>query len=684
MKRPLFDVGFSVLLGSAVVLYVGGSSWFLLPVLLVAALFCSAKASVPGWRRAAVCALSASASILLMLFVSISLESTLRPLDGAEARAVGVVTEKKSGNLYEVYGSVSGGSGSAEHIKFTLWTAEADELEAGDSFQCDVKVTYDDPFTSEYRSSAGESRFLFCVSRGEIQRLPESVSPVRAGAARLRAEVSQGFLHQMGTEIGALYSAVTTGLRPGFSEQVQTMKDAGVYHVLAISGLHISIFCHIVLGAVRVLPLRRRTRSALALLFLWCPVLLSGGSHAVLRAAVMYSVLLFGQVIGRKADSLNSLGLAVILLICMDPFAVLSYGFLLTVLATLGILLFERPLAEFLIRCLGTDRIGRLETGVIHLICCGLSAQALTVPILADMESRLVLNGVLAGVVILPLMTPMLLLGYLLVPLLLFAPAGVTGLLAAPAVLLGKVFLALAELFSGLPFIIPLCTPASRGAVILIEILLVALAAVPRLRRFSAPLLMAGVSLCCVLIAWEQWTLDGAIQVISRGEDLLLVRDNCAVLLLADRDSEMLEELRRSGVSRIDLLIVEDYAPLQSEGALELLREYPPAHIAAPEEGAVRSYLDAVFSGPVSGHDQVQAQLSGGIELSYQRGVGAEVSCGDILLLKFYDVYDIINQYEPDILLLPDKAARIRSTDGIRVRENSEERTELIIWPEEG
>ena len=178
--------------------------------------------------------------------------------------------------------------------------------------------------------------------------------------------------------------------------------------------------------------------------------------------------------------------------------------------------------------------------------------------------------------------------------------------------------------------------------------------------------------------------MEGAVQVVSRGEDLLLVRDNRAVLLLADRDSEMLEELRRSGTTRIDLLIVEGYPPLQSEGTLELLREYPPAHIAAPEEGAVRSYLDAVFSGPVSSHDQITAQLSGGIELSYQRGVGTEVSCGDILLLKFYDVCDIINQYEPDILLFPEEPAQIRSMDGVRIRENSEERTELIIWPEEG
>ncbi len=48
------------------------------------------------------------------------------------------------------------------------------------------------------------------------------------------------------------------------------MKDAGVYHVLAISGLHIAVFCHLILALTRVLPLRRRLRNSLALLCLWC------------------------------------------------------------------------------------------------------------------------------------------------------------------------------------------------------------------------------------------------------------------------------------------------------------------------------------------------------------------------------------------------------------------------------
>ena len=160
----------------------------------------------------------------------------------------------------------------------------------------------------------------------------------------------------------------------------------------------------------------------------------------------------------------------------------------------------------------------------------------------------------------------------------------------------------------------------------------------------------------------------------------MLLQDGHAVVLLADRDSEMLEELRRNGAEQIDLLIVESYAPLQAEGTLELLREYPPLQIAAPDSGAVTSYLEAVCDGPITSREQIEAVLPGDLQLRYQRGVGVEVSCGDILLLKFQDVYDIIKQYEPDVLLLPEQKAQVYRTGGIRVRENTAERTELLFW----
>ena len=120
--------------------------------------------------------LSGAAAILFILAAGLRLESRFRPLDGQTAEAVGVVTEKRHGQLYEAYGTVRTANGEARRIKFTLWNAVADELEAGDSFRCTVRVTYNDPHTSEYRTSVGESRFLFCSTGGRSIAGTSSVS----------------------------------------------------------------------------------------------------------------------------------------------------------------------------------------------------------------------------------------------------------------------------------------------------------------------------------------------------------------------------------------------------------------------------------------------------------------------------------------------------------------------------
>lgn len=89
-------------------------------------------------------------------------------------------------------------------------------------------------------------------------------------------------------------------------------------------------------------------------------------------------------------------------------------------------------------------------------------------------------------------------------------------------------------------------------------------------------------------------------------------------------DSEMLEELRRNGAEQIDLLIVESYAPLQAEGTLELLREYPPLQVAAPDSGAVTSYLEAVCDAPITSREQIGSGAAGGpsalLSARYGRG----------------------------------------------------------------
>ena len=181
MKRPLFDVGMSVLIASAVVLYGNTYSYLLLPLLLAGSLFCAVKSTDRRWRRAAVCMLSGAAAILFILAAGLRLESRFRPLDGQTAEAVGVVTEKRHGQLYEAYGTVRTANGEARRIKFTLWNAVADELEAGDSFRCTV------PTEARYSLVWGSLYVTRTVHRNESPASSSSATAFQSGNLILRA-----------------------------------------------------------------------------------------------------------------------------------------------------------------------------------------------------------------------------------------------------------------------------------------------------------------------------------------------------------------------------------------------------------------------------------------------------------------------------------------------------------------
>ena len=157
MKRPLFDVGFSVLLTTAAVLYLGKKALLLLPICILAALICSGRSKDRRFRRAAIVLLAGAVGILYLLLRLQLVRTACVPLDGTRAVVIATVTEQRDKNMYECFGTVTGEAGTVERVRLTLWCTTADELQAGESFRCAAEVTFNDPLTSEYRSPPGRA-----------------------------------------------------------------------------------------------------------------------------------------------------------------------------------------------------------------------------------------------------------------------------------------------------------------------------------------------------------------------------------------------------------------------------------------------------------------------------------------------------------------------------------------------
>src|SRR5574337_1101923 len=194
----------------------------------------------------------------------------------------------------------------------------------------------------------------------------------------------------------SLLVAVTLGERSGIPRPTtEAFAGSGTYHILAISGLNVSILAGVLfflLKAVRV-PLRLSALLSMGLITFYAA--LAGGSPSVVRAAVMADVYLLGLVLDREADSLNTLALSAIGLLLWQPLFLFDVGFQLTFIATGAILV-----AVDRVPCASLPAPWRwVATPVILSVAAFLG----TAPILAVTFYRISPVGILANLPIVPL-----------------------------------------------------------------------------------------------------------------------------------------------------------------------------------------------------------------------------------------------------------------------------------------
>jgi competence protein ComEC len=200
------------------------------------------------------------------------------------------------------------------------------------------------------------------------------------------------------------------------------MKAVGMTHLTAVSGAN----CSLVLGALLVLCRRfrlpRAPAAGVALAGLALFVVLVGPDASVLRAALMGAIGVAALAGGRSGRGLSFLCLAVIGLLLSDPALGTSFGFLLSVLATLGIILLGRPIIDWLPVV--------VPRWLAALVAVPLSAQLLCGPVIVLLQPQFATYALLANVVAAPLVAPVTLLGTAAVPLVALVPWAATVLIA--------------------------------------------------------------------------------------------------------------------------------------------------------------------------------------------------------------------------------------------------------------
>ena len=190
----------------------------------------------------------------------------------------------------------------------------------------------------------------------------------------------------------------TTGIDPATEEE---FRRTGLAHLVAVSGSNVAIVLGAVIVTVRRLRPMARTLSCIAALAFY--VVIVGPEPSVLRAASMGTIVIVGLVWGHRAEPLHALGLALIALIAIRPGLTSSVGLHLSAAATAGLVLWARPLAEWLERF--------IPTPVAWGLGATLAAQVAVAPVMIVVFGEVSLVAPLANVLALPAVAPATVLG---------------------------------------------------------------------------------------------------------------------------------------------------------------------------------------------------------------------------------------------------------------------------------
>ena len=181
------------------------------------------------------------------------------------------------------------------------------------------------------------------ITKLNNQRTFSLLRPLYDWRQRLQSEIDTRF----NAETAGVLDAALLGNRYNLTAEVtERFRAGGTFHVLVISGFHISFLGGLVFLGARRLTGNRVAQFLLSGAVVWCYSLAVGAEVSVFRAALMFTFVTFASVIFRHSSSLNALGAAALLILIFRPRDLFDPSFQLTFLSVLAIVALAWPIIQ--------------------------------------------------------------------------------------------------------------------------------------------------------------------------------------------------------------------------------------------------------------------------------------------------------------------------------------------------
>ena len=248
------------------------------------------------------------------------------------------------------------------------------EMEPGDLIMGEFRFAVTAPGGEKANSyHQGEGTFLLAYQENDARLGKVSDKPIRVLPAIWRQKIIETIDTHFSAEAAPFAKALLLGDRRDMDYETNTaFKVSGISHIVAVSGLHVSIL----FAMVFTLGLHNRWLTAafgIPALLLFAAV--AGFSPSITRACIMEMLMILALCVEREYDPPTALAFAVLVMLAANPLTILSVSFQLSVGSMAGIFLFREPIAEWLKE--------RMPKAIANGIAVTLSAMGLTTPLVA-------------------------------------------------------------------------------------------------------------------------------------------------------------------------------------------------------------------------------------------------------------------------------------------------------------
>lgn len=394
MARVLFYTGASILAASAALLYLPTYFSFILAIIISALLLFliifHKKIVVNGLK---------TLLLILLIFIVLGLSTfslKIKPAEklvGYNAEIIGTVYDYPTVyDTYSVYfietekitliaedGKPAPPTDIPQNLKIRL--SDINKIGAKVFDKLHLTVQFND--LDIYRNSSLANEVY---AGGYINSLVANLGenrPFYAVFYDLRQWLNDRIFENMYFDDAAVVSAVLLGDRSNLDPDFESdAKTAGITHMLVVSGMHLGIILGLLSKILSALKVGRIKSNLLILGAIFSITAICGFTPSILRASLTYVIIVIGNLIFKKPDSLNSLGAAAMIILFFNPLGFGNIALLLSLFSTFGLLFICPILVEILTNLISKlITPGKITKGIIFSLSQSISATLATMPV---------------------------------------------------------------------------------------------------------------------------------------------------------------------------------------------------------------------------------------------------------------------------------------------------------------